>query len=760
MVLKDAGRSRGLRLPFQRVWAQAARELDEYYAAYPSDLSELEGELHALSAAHPEWLPAERKAAGYALIAERCRVQVFRYFPFYFELDTGRRRNDLGEGGLGGWMKREPLGQVLGAEGQAWWRPGWESGLVHSWPVLDDNHHCIGNDNVFRDGLRGLIQQAQGRLTTTGDARERVFLHAAIAGNQALIRVAERFADEAERLLASEQDRAVREHLKTIACSARRVPAQPPKTFYQALNTLLFMREVTQELEGNGNSILGHLDRLLWSYYERDRAEGRISREQAKDLLRYFLAFHDVRFGMREQRSHVGTNTTVVIGGCDAAGAPVFNDLTRMVVEVYRELRLVDPKLNARLSREHPAEYFDLLADLIASGSKALALFNDEVIIEANVKMGKARRDARLYGGGGCQENLLENTEINSRATIYLNLAQVLLMGFFPEQWAWFTEREGISLHRYSTEVGSFAQLYETFLGNLRLVVEALVDQRNRTEAQGAQYNPCPLHSSTISDCLANAKDMMEGGARYSFGSIALTGVGTLVDSLFALGEVVYRRREVSLERFREMLADDFAGEEAFRQYLVNRVAKYGQEDEAIRAFSARVFADLARVSSGLPNSRGGVYEASLFSFRSFAEMGLRTGATPDGRRAGEHLSPGMSPSLLALGPRCGVAQVLRALEPLDLTLYPVVAVLDLKVPAVPQGLRAEMLTPVLRRFLEVGGSVLQINCVDPAMLIEAKQHPERHRDLVVRVSGYSSYFDTLPAEVQDEVIERTLVEV
>lgn len=739
--------------------SQFEQELEDYYSNYPSDLSALEAELHAHSAAHPEWLPAERKAAAYAVIAERCPVHVFRHFPFYFELDTGRRRDDLGEGGLGAWMKREPFGAALGAEGHAWWQPGWATGLVHSWAVLDDNHHSVGYDNVLRGGLRGLIEEARSRLAAARTREQRAFLEAAIAGNQALIRLAERFAQEAERLLVQEREETVRARLQGIATAARRCPAEPPGTFYEALNSLLFMRELTQELEGNGVSILGHLDRLLWPYYQRDLATGCLTRERARDLLRYFLAFHDVRFGMRQQRSHVGTNTTVVIGGCEATGAPVYNELTRMVVEVYRDLRLVDPKLNARLSRDHPAEYFDLLADLVASGCKSLALFNDEVIIEANVRMGKAREDARLYGGGGCQENLLDNTEINSRATLYLNLAQVLLMGFFPEQWAWFTQRQGLALLTYPS-AGSWPEMYEAFLRNLSTVMQAVVAGRNHFEGQGERYNPCPLHSSTISDCLARARDMFGGGARYSFGSVSLCGVGTLVDSLFALREVVCERGKLSLERFREILANDFAGEEPLRQYLLHRVAKFGQEDPAIREFSAQVFADLARVGSGQPNTRGGVYEASLFSFRQFTSMGTCTGATPDGRRAGDDLSPGMSPSRLALGERCGVAQILGALEPLDLTRYPVVAVLDLKIPAVPGSLRQTALVPVLHRFLEVGGSVLQINCVDPAVLLEARAHPERHRDLVVRVSGYSSYFHSLPAELQDEVIARTLVEL
>jgi formate C-acetyltransferase len=251
---------------------------------------------------------------------------------------------------------------------------------------------------------------------------------------------------------------------------------------------------------------------------------------------------------------------------------------------------------------------------------------------------------------------------------------------------------------------------------------------------------------------------MMAGGARYNFGSVSLTGAGTLIDSLYAVRRVVYERGLVSLAELGDMLAADFAGAEPFRQHLINRVPKFGREDEAVRSFSARVFADLARVSSGRENTRGGRYEASLFSFRTFADMARGTGATPDGRKADEHLSPGMSPSLLSLGRRSTVGQVLSALEPLDLTLYPVVAVLDVKLPACAPGRGAPLLTPVIRRFLDAGGSVLQVNCVDAAMLLEARAHPERHPDLVVRISGYSAYFNTLSEELKDEVIGRTSI--
>ncbi len=739
----------------EREWFEA--ELDRYYAAFPSDLRHLEAALHELSAAHPAWLPAERKAAGYEFLASRCPVKVFRHFPFYFEFNVGKPRTDLGSGGVGGWLKREPFGRELEALGIKHLQPLGECGLTISWLVLDDNHHALGYDNVFRDGLNGLIARAEARLPQAASAREEAFLRATLAGNRALLTVANRLADEADRLLTAETDPVVQARLQRIAATAREVPARPPTTFYEALNTILFMREVTQALDGNGISVFGHPDRILWPYYRDDLAAGRITRDEAKDLLAFFLAFSDVRFGMRQAKNHNGTNSTVAIGGCDRQGHAIFNDLTRMILEIYREARLVDPKLNARLSPRHPEEYFELLGQLALEGGNTLCIFNDDVIIEANRKMGKAVADCRLYVGGGCQENVLENTEVNSRATLYLNLGQIFLMGFAPERWTTVAANAGFAVQTYAAAT-DFASFHALFLANLKAVVDAHVALRNRTEGEGWRYNPCPLHSSTFDDCLERGLDMMEGGARYNFGSVSLAGIGTLIDSLFAVNRVVYEQHQLSLAQLADMLTADFKGEEAYRQYLLHRVPKFGQEDEAVRAYSARVFADVARAASGQPNTRGGRYEASLFSFRSFTSFGERAGATPDGRHAGQHLSPGMSPSLLALGPECGISQVLRALEPLDLTLYPVVAVLDLKLPMAAAGCPAPAVTAIFKRFLAAGGSVLQLNIVDPAVLHEARAHPERHPDLVVRVSGYSSYFNSLPPALQDEIIARTAV--
>jgi formate C-acetyltransferase len=748
---------------FTEEYAQFEQELDEYYFTYPTDMSEVEAEMDRVSAAHPEWGPCRRKAIIYEVAAERCPIKVFRHFPFYYELDTGLSRYKWGShradlGGLGGWLMRQPKQMALkdrAAErlATAWW----ELGLSSATPVFDFDHHCPGYDNVLRLGLNVIIAQAEDRLERGVDERGRDFLDAVVIGNRALIRIAERFAEKAEGMAAREDDSLVRQRLEKMARMARRIPARPAGTFHEALNVILFMRQMLGGLEGLGQSILGHLDRMLGPYLERDLADGSITMEEAEDLIRFFLAMTDVKFNIREEPRE--TSTTVMIGGCDRDGAPVFNDVTRIIIDAYRKLGLVNPKLNARISPRHPDEYFERLAGLNAAGRNVVAVFNDDVLVEANRRMGKAVEDCRLYVSGGCQENVLQNTEINSRASIYLNLAQVFLMGFFPERWADYTGEGGIEPQTYD-DAQSYPEFHRRFLGNLEAVVGERIAARNHTEKEGWWYNPCPLHSSALDDCIENARDMLDGGTRYAGASVSLIGVGTLVDSLRAVRHLVYERGEVTLQELAHVLETDFEGREPLRQYLVKRMPKYGTDDPEIRQFSARVFSDLARVGSGPPNTRGGRYEASVFVYRAFVWMGHRTGATPDGRRAGEPLSPGMGPSAFALAGNSTVGSVLAAIEPIDLAAYPVAAVLDLKLPWADTGLEPDIIESVIRRFLDVSGSVLQFNVVDPAVLQDAREHPEMHRDLVVRVSGYSARFTTLPEQIQDEIIQRQLNEV
>lgn len=725
-----------------------AAELDAHYATFPHDISAELAELEAVNAAHPEWLPYRRKASIYEVAAQRCPVKVFRRFPFYFDMSAGQERTQY-TGGIGAWYVGQPKQQRFMEEhNRPLDTPAAAVHLAYS-GTIDTGHHCIGYDNVLKYGLNGLIAKAQARLRTERDERERSFLESCMIADRALIALAKRFADEADRLLAVENDPTVQNNYRRIAEAARRVPAEPPITFYEALNTIVFMGDLSDFLEGVTVSTFGHIDRMLEPYLRADLLAGRITLPEAERLLTLFLMYTDVK-GVAD--------LTVVIGGCDADGVPVFNDITRAVIRIYRRLHLVNPKLNVRLSQHHPPEFVAALGDLIASGANNVVVYNDEVVIAANVKVGKALRDVRLYVGGGCQENILQNTEINSRCSIYFNLPQAFNLGLFPddERWAFLRTSNGVQLKSYAG-CADFSEFYARCFDNLGTLFDLFIARRNAGEKEAWWLNPCPLISSTLDDCIEKAKDMYEGGCRYSFGSVAPAGIGTLIDSLFAVRRVVFEEKRVTLTRLAEVLSEDFAHDELLRQYLVNRVPKFGQDDAHIRDFSAKVFADLAALTVGKPNGRGGKYEAGLMPYRSFVDMGKNTGATPDGRKAGEYFSPGMGPSVLSPKGDYSISHLLAAVEPLDMTAYASIGVLDGKLPWMKKN-APEIIGAVLRRFLQCGGSVLQLNIVDERELLAAIKEPEKHRDVIVRVSGYSARFVDLSMEIQEEIIGRTML--
>lgn len=294
------------------------QELDDYYAAYPTDVSALEQELDEKAACSRRRAPMEKKTWIYELAAEKCRVKLFRHCPFYFEVDTGAPRNLAGScfppiPGLGSWlMRRDTSG--LEQEFQNWIAPYVQEDALNSTMYVDCAHHAMGVGNVLRYGLRGLQRQAQARLQTETDVEKQTFLRCVIRAEDAVMRLCARFADEAERLCGTERDPVVQARLARIAISARRCPAEPAETFFEALNTMLLLKELGNGLESMGFAILGHVDRVLAPYYARDVQLGRLTVAQAQELVYWFCAMTDAKWDLSQ--ALYGTNTAMSIGGC------------------------------------------------------------------------------------------------------------------------------------------------------------------------------------------------------------------------------------------------------------------------------------------------------------------------------------------------------------------------------------------------------------------------------------------------------------
>ncbi len=733
------------------------RECRAVYETYPTDVEHLYRRLDAMAAENPQVSSFTKKSYVYRVAAEDCELKLFPACPFYAEVDTGRDRNSVtaafpAQPGIAGWMivRRPQFEEEFNA-----WKDFYHThNLFWSASFTDTAHHAPGYENVLKygfSGLKRLAEERKERAIRAGDKNGEDFLKNVIVACDAVMRLSERFAEKAEEMLRTETEQQARSNLARIAATARRVPAAPPETFYEALNTVWFTRELCNTLESSGFAVLGHIDRLLYSYYEKDLRAGRITRQEARAFIDCYLAMTDARWDL-SQYLQGGTNATLTIGGCDEGGRVIFNDITRMVIEGFMEHLFANPKLQARVSPDHPEEYIDMLGRLAGMGTNVLSVFNDAVLIKAHTKRGKKLEDCRLYMAGGCQEPVVAN-EVNCRAYTYLNLPQMLSATIFPEDWAEVFARDGVVFPPAWT-AGSFAVFYERFLHGFAMQILAFVNGYNHFGGQWTELSPFPLFSATMGDCIENALDITQGGARYNSDSFSMAGFGTLVDSLFAIRQVVYREKRVTMNKLREILRSDFAEEEDLRLYLLNKVPKYGQDNEEIRVFSARVLGDIAALVEGYPNARGGYFEASLFAFYTYDWLKEHSYATADGRHYGRMLSRGVNPSEST--PHIDAATLLYSQKGLDYTNYPGGAILYMDLPLTKVKLQSDAYSGILYVFLEDNGCILDFNVVDVDQLLEAQKDPEAHRNIIVRVCGYSAPFYSLPKFMQDEVIQRT----
>lgn len=732
------------------------KEYEEYFQGCPYDMSR---QFEIMDQWYEELdtpYPYEKKALTYRGAAKLCDVQIFRQSPFYFELKSGRIRNSSQNGfppgpGLEGWYMRKKMS--LAENFQEWMRPYKEYDLVWGDIFFDLAHHNIGYDNLLRKGLSGMRGEVLENLRLTQDERAEAFYRSVLTGLDSLREIAEHFAEKAERLLKIETEDELRDNLQMIARTACRIPEQPAENFYEALCGILFYKELMTDLEGAAIAILGHLDRLLGPYYERDVAQGTLNYREAKNLMAHFLIHTDARWDLQGDE-FASTNNSLVIGGCQADGAVIWNDVSRMILEIYDEYNLVNPKIQVRISKAHPRECLEQTSRIISRGNNVFSFLNDDVIIPAHVKMGKKLEDARLYSAGGCQEPVLDNREYNARAFVYINLPQAVNAFFYPKLGTLFEREE--SDYRQPEIFYSFEEFYQDYVEKMGHLYLALTGSLNSYGEKAVEFNPCPLISATLDGCLERGRDLTEGGTIYNSTSLPLVGIGTAINSLLAIKNVIFDKQMMTMDEFRILLESNFESAPRMREYLLNRCPKYGEDTAEVNTFINRFFRDMARVTSGIPNNRGGLYEASLFVFYLFDWMKGHVGATPDGRLSGTVLSRGMNPP--DISSMKNVAQLLHTVQEIDMTDYPGCGVLYLEMPLMREAACPEHLVWTLEGFIRAGGSALDLNLLDPGKLIKAKEHPEEYGNMIVRVCGFSAYFTSLDPDIQDEIIGRTFV--
>jgi formate C-acetyltransferase len=615
--------------------------------------------------------------------------------------------------------------------------------------------HCVpGYQRVLDAGFLAIAEEAEG-LNAGGradvpaatalpvDYTPDDFRRAAAMLAEACAAYGQRYAREAMRLLAEESHPTRRAELEQIAAVCSQVPARGARTFHEALQALWFgLLFVETEDPPNAHS-LGRLDVMLGPSYEADVGAGRLTRGQAKELLAAFwlkvYKGYDVQNGM--------------IGGVDAEGRDVTNEISRLVLEVMDELHLTR-QTSVRWHRGAPRELLVQACEVVSHGLDQPQFFNDEAIVPALVKKGIPEAEARQYAIIGCIEITIPGRLDPRAVAYYCNLLKCLELALNDGM----DMLTGAQVGPQTGDASGFGyeELCEAYRAQVQDDLTRAVARLWETERAQAWHFPMPMLSLLTDDCVARGLDTTAGGAHYNATSICAMGLPNLADALTAIRRLVFEERAVAMADLIAALRGDFADAEDLRQMLLHRAPKYGNSDPEVDGLADRLAAEFAGMLDGFDHPRGGRYHAHLFTFTAAISGGEVCAASADGRRAHENLANSLMPHpgrarqgpVAALLSAAGIDQTCAAAgTSLICELHP---------SALPKGGEAELLADLLTTYFQGGGMHLEFNIVGPEQLQAAQREPEKWRHLAVRVSGYSAYFTGLSKPIQDHIIARS----
>jgi pyruvate formate-lyase/glycerol dehydratase family glycyl radical enzyme len=646
------------------------------------------------------------------------------------------------------------------------WKDAYASGLFTEFMEQRAPGHTVLDDKIYRRGLLDFAADIRASLAAIDDVRDpeawdkREELRGMQLAIDGAIRYAARHAEAAEALAASEADAARRAELLRIAEVCRRVPAHAPRDLHEALQSYWFCHlGVITELNGWDSFNPGHLDQHLLPFYERGLADGALTREGARELLEcFFVKFNNhpapPKVGVTAAESGTYTDfANINLGGLVADGRDGANALTHLLLDVVDEMHLLQPSSNLQLSRKTPDAVLHHALRVVRKGYGFPSLFNADAVVEEQLRQGKNLEDARAGGCSGCVEVGAFGKEAYI-LTGYFNLPKILELALHDGRDPRTEKQIGPSSGQ-ARALESFADVLRAFETQLDHVLEIKIAGNQTIERMYARLMPAPFLSVLIDDCVRNARDYNAGGARYNNVYIQGVGIGTVTDSLAAIRAAVFEERRLSLAALVEAVDRNFASDEPLRQWLVNRAPKYGNDDDRADELMRAVFEAFFRGVDGRPSAKGGTYRIQMLPTTCHVYFGSVTGATPDGRRAGTPLSEGISPVQGA--DRNGPTAAIQSASKMDhLRTGGTLLNMKLTPPLLSGDDGIRKVAALVRGYFKQDGHHIQFNVVGAEELRRAQVEPETHRDLIVRVAGYSDYFCDLSRELQDEIILRT----
>ena len=625
--------------------------------------------------------------------------------------------------------------------------------------------HCsLDYETLVKLGLNGIKAKSEAQirsldLTTPEGMKKRQFLRATGIACDGVIRLAARYADLADELAREERDPKRSEELSRIAEVCRRVPAEPPRTFWEALQAIWFVHMGVMLEDGGVAHSWGRLDQILWPFLKRDMQQGELTREDALELIEclFLKATETVNLLEKIATLAIGGNTAFIaltLGGVDRNGRDATNELSLLFLDAVEEMKTIQPNSAARLHPETPEPFRRRVAEVMGGGSVSLQVVNDEIIVDAYTRKGVTVEDARDYAIIGCVEPTPSGLTYASTDAFFFNTVLCLEMVLGGGR--------SLMLDAGGADTGdprtfqTFRELMAAYRAQVAHFVRHLATCFQAIGRSHRELLPYPFESALIQDCIESGSDVKEGGARYNFTGGNAIGTAVVADSLMAIKKFVFDEKRISMGEVIEILENDFADREDTRLMFLNRAPKYGNDDDEVDGIARELVDIFSGELDRYPNPRGGSFTTSLYSVTAHVAMGGVSAATPDGRRRSAPLSVGISP---AHGKdRAGPTLAMKSAAKLDFRKVANGSAFNLKFH--PSALRGEEpqrnFSNLVRTYFRLGGQQLQVDVVDGDTLRAAQEHPEEYQDLIVRVAGYSARFVDLNRAMQDEFIART----
>lgn len=646
------------------------------------------------------------------------------------------------------------------------WEEAYHAGVFTEFMEQRAGGHTAMDGKMYHRGLldcKALIAKTLAELDFINDPEatdKQQELQAMDISCDAAILLAERHAELAEKMAAEEADPQRKAELLKIADVCRWVPAHAPRDMQEAIQMYWFVHLGTvTELNGWDCMNPGHIDQHLYPFYQKGLADGTMTREKAKELLSCFW----IKFNNQPAPPKVGVTalesgtyndfTNINIGGIDKYGNNAVNELSYIILEIQEELHELQPGLSIHVSKVTPDDFVVAGAKVIRQGHGYPSVFNPDTYTKELVRQGKTQEDANEGGCSGC----IEVGAFGKEAYIltgYLNTPKILEItlnnGIDP-----------ITGKKLGLETGdprtftSYEQLYEAYHKQMIYFVNLKLAVNNYIERMFSLYAPATFLSLFIDDCITRGRDYYSGGARYNTTYIQCTGLGTITDCLSTLKKHVFEDKKFTMDELLHAVANNFEGNEKMRQFIMNRTPFFGNDDDYADSIAVKVYNDLVAAIEGHPNTRGGKTQLNMLSTTCHNYFGSVCGASVNGRLAHFAISDGTSPAHGA--DTNGPTAVIKSLGKLDQTLSGGTL---LNVRFVPSILKREedlrKLVSLIRAYFNMGGHHIQFNIVDTQTLLDAQQQPDDYKDLLVRVAGYSDYFNDMTEQLQNEIIART----